>query len=603
MTDLPSISNFLAWCAQVALLVGAALLALRLVRLEAPAVRYVFLRVLLVVCLLLPIVQPRLPARGRLESGVLSSGVPAAQAGAPIRAPRQGDEFPSWLEVPWVTPLTVLLIAGIVARLTWIAAGVVRLRKLRRAGEVAPANGEHDDLQHVIGTRATIRYVGGLGQPVTFGFHHPVVLLPDTLRKKPEPIQRAVLAHELWHVRRRDWLWTVAEEAARALFWFHPAIWILLSRIQSTREEVVDELTVLATGSRRSYVDALLAFADESPIFAATAFARRRHLVHRMVLISKEAVMSARHVVACGAVLAVVVGTTGWYGAQAFPLIQDPPASEIMSDQMGPLEQRAKAITPENPVPRRIVYVSAEYPTEAAAVGARGTVTVRATVDESGRVAEARVIGFSLKMDQVSISLSGGGAKAVDRALNSMFRPSPFEGTPEQQRESLRALLAAVSSAATRTVSSWAYAPPAEGPLAFFVNVPIGPQTALSPDAPPPPPPPPPGPGQPSEGTAAWNMSDGAVRVGGNINAPTKIRNVSPVYPLEAQAARVQGVVILEARIEPNGGVGDARVLRSIPLLDEAALDAVRQWEFTPTLVNGQPVPVIMTVTVNFTMQ
>ena len=65
----------------------------------------------------------------------------------------------------------------------------------------------------------------------------------------------------------------------------------------------------------------------------------------------------------------------------------------------------------------------------------------------------------------------------------------------------------------------------------------------------------------------------------------------------------MQGVVIVEATIGPDGKVSDARVLRSIPLLDQAALDAVRQWVFTPTLLNGVPVPVIMTVTVNFTLQ
>jgi protein TonB len=69
-----------------------------------------------------------------------------------------------------------------------------------------------------------------------------------------------------------------------------------------------------------------------------------------------------------------------------------------------------------------------------------------------------------------------------------------------------------------------------------------------------------------------------------------------------AQAARVQGVVILEAVIGPNGNVTDVQVLRSVPLLDDAAVEAVRQWVYTPTLLNGVPVPVIMTVTVNFTM-
>jgi protein TonB len=93
------------------------------------------------------------------------------------------------------------------------------------------------------------------------------------------------------------------------------------------------------------------------------------------------------------------------------------------------------------------------------------------------------------------------------------------------------------------------------------------------------------------------------VRVGGNIKAPTKTRDVKPTYPQIAQSARVQGVVIIEATIGPNGRVANARVLRSIPLLDQAALDAVKQWEYTPTLLNNVPVPVIMTVTVNFTLQ
>ncbi len=106
------------------------------------------------------------------------------------------------------------------------------------------------------------------------------------------------------------------------------------------------------------------------------------------------------------------------------------------------------------------------------------------------------------------------------------------------------------------------------------------------PEAPPPPPPP-----------------SAPVRVGGAIRAPTKVKDVKPVYPPIAQSARVSGVVIIEATIGADGRVKDAKVLRSIPLLDQAALDAVKQWQFTPTLLNSVPVPVIMTVTVNFTLQ
>jgi protein TonB len=91
-----------------------------------------------------------------------------------------------------------------------------------------------------------------------------------------------------------------------------------------------------------------------------------------------------------------------------------------------------------------------------------------------------------------------------------------------------------------------------------------------------------------------------AVRVGGQIKEPKKLKNVPPVYPDIARQARVQGVVILECTISPQGKVTEVKVLKGIPLLDQSAMDAVKQWVYTPTLLNGVPVPVIMTVTVNF---
>jgi len=94
-----------------------------------------------------------------------------------------------------------------------------------------------------------------------------------------------------------------------------------------------------------------------------------------------------------------------------------------------------------------------------------------------------------------------------------------------------------------------------------------------------------------------------AVRVGGKIKAPTKIKDVKPEYPAAAQSAKAAGSVIIEATIGIDGKVIDAKVLRSVGLLDQAALDAVRQWEYSPTLLNGKPVPVKMTVTVTFKLQ
>lgn len=605
MTGLLTVSNLFAWSAQVAILVAVALYALHLARLEAPAARHALLRVVLAVCLALPFIQPHrvLPdaVSGRVETAFLVTTA-AAPSGAGASPEDAVGSRSSWT-------IAFVLLAGVLIRLTGIGAGVVRLRRLRRVGEMAPPDSEHEQIQALIGTRATIRYVRGLGQPVTFGFRRPVVLLPQSLRELPQAIRRAVLAHELWHVRRRDWPWTVVEEAIRAMFWFHPAVWILLSRIQATREEVVDELTVLATGSRRSYLDALIAYADESPLFAATAFARRRHLVQRMILISQEAAMSARRVVATCAMFMIALALSGWYAVGAFPLVQAP--SDAIWSEPGPLELQARPVTPENPVPRRTRHVVPHYPTEAEVLGARGVYTLRATLDQSGRVAEARVVGLTFNIkNRVGMSFRSSSQADFDRALQATVRGYPGGGS--EALASYRSALEAMAQAARRAVTQWTYDPPAEGPIAFEVQVAFG-----APPVPPPPPPgpavssrpgmpPPPPPAAPRDTqtqTGSWQAYEGAIRVGGNVKPPTKIKNVNPVYPPDAMTQRVQGVIIIEARIEPDGTVGHARILRSIPMLDEAALEAVRQWEFTPTLLNGNPVPVIMTVTVNFTMQ
>ena len=105
-----------------------------------------------------------------------------------------------------------------------------------------------------------------------------------------------------------------------------------------------------------------------------------------------------------------------------------------------------------------------------------------------------------------------------------------------------------------------------------------------------PPPSPPPPPREP-------------LRIGGQVRPPQRTHDVRPVYPPLALAARVEGIVIIEATIGVDGRVINARVLRSVPLLDQAALDAVRQWAYAPTTLNGVAVPVIMSVTVTFTLK
>ena len=95
-----------------------------------------------------------------------------------------------------------------------------------------------------------------------------------------------------------------------------------------------------------------------------------------------------------------------------------------------------------------------------------------------------------------------------------------------------------------------------------------------------------------------------ALHVGGDVKAPVAITRVEPEYTELARKARIEGIVIIEAIIDPSGNVTDARVLKPLPLgLDQAALDAVKRWKFKPGTLNGQPVPVIYNLTVNFRLQ
>jgi TonB family protein len=104
--------------------------------------------------------------------------------------------------------------------------------------------------------------------------------------------------------------------------------------------------------------------------------------------------------------------------------------------------------------------------------------------------------------------------------------------------------------------------------------------------------------------SAASGTGTDIVRVeSGRIREPKKVKDVQPRYPDIAKQARVQGVVTIECLLSPDGKVRFARILYGVPVLNASALEAVRQWEYTPTLMDGRPVPVFMTVTVNFRLR
>ena len=382
---------------------------------------------------------------------------------------------------------------------------------------------------------------------MTFGLFHPVVLLPVSLRSLDPRALRAVVAHELFHVQRRDWAWLVLEECVRAVFWFHPAMWWLVSRVQLARETVVDELSILFTNARRIYLDTLLTLADGSALSSSHPFSHRRHLFHRVMLLSKEGGMSPIRVIAASCVLGVALAGGALTGVRAFPL----QASDAQKPPRDPL-------SPETYHTRATEYY--EKATKDAAL----TPDEKATALRNVITSEDRAL--AINADYVPSLIYKNLAL---RTLAAMSTDAQEQQEMIKEADELRDKALALRRAA---------------------GIPDPPALA---------------------GNNAPPMPDGfreaverlhPLRVGGNIQTPMKTHDVKPIYPLEARDAGVQGVIIIEALLNAEGRVEDARILKSIPMLDAAALEAVRQWEYMPTLLNGQPVPFMVTVTVNFTL-
>jgi TonB family protein len=641
MTALSLLLNLAAYSAQVACIVVIGGLAATLLRIDVPAVRYAYWRAVLAVSLGLPWLQGRIARTSGPAAAIGTIDVATAPAAAAVSAPH-ASAAAAW----WPGALVAVVIAGAVLRLLWIAGGLLRLRRLRREGALLALTPIDETFRRSLAPQATVREVSGLRQPVTFGWRHPVVLVPDRLRSHEAPVREAVLCHEFHHVDRRDWPWVLVEQIITSIFWFHPAMWWAVSRVQLAREEVVDELVVRATGSRRTYIEALMAFADDASRMPVAAFARRRHLFGRIQLIAKERVMSVPRLAFSSVLLTAVTAAAVWFSAAVFPLSAAAP--QQVTQTPGPLEQIATPVAANANLPRPLSQVRAVYPLEALAVDASGAVIAKIVVDQNGQVAEIRPVGLA-------IGTPTGSYHAV--------REDPLPSTERMfgANDPMKLAADAFLSSTQMALSDWRFEPPSTGPVSFYVMITLekvgsagrqftqasttmpvlpamnpsgiarqggrgiadngvaggvttqsgrgsggarggqaGPSaagraaaTATPSFTSPPPPPPPPAPG-------AQGRILAPVRVGGNIQQPKKIKDVAPVYPPIALSARVQGVVIIEATIDVDGSVVDTKILRSIPLLDQAAIDAVRQWRFVPTLLNGQPTPIIMSMTVSF---
>ena len=360
---------FIVFSAQLLLIIGVAAIAEALGRVTDPRLRLTYWRGVALACLALPlsgIVGPEASGFGVPSVAVSLQG---AESG-PVAA-----VLPAAGRVVWW-----LLSAGALARLGLLCAGALRLRRIRQRSRAAVLTPDLEAIRSEMAPRAEVRVSGGIAQPAAFGLRHPVVLLPEGFFAMDPQAQRTVACHELLHVARRDWSWIVVEEVARALFWFHPAVWWLVERIQQSREQLIDRLVIARIPSKRAYMAALLAFADgeHRPATPATAFLRRRHLRSRLRRLVKESVMSRRRLVWTAVVLVCVMAGAIAGTVMALPLGW--PIGQAAAHPQEVVDGKDPGVT----LPKVISEVKPQYTADALRAKIQGTLIMTAVVRTDG---------------------------------------------------------------------------------------------------------------------------------------------------------------------------------------------------------------------------
>jgi TonB family protein len=339
-------SNLAYWSAQVALLVLAAGFLPHLFKIHQPRVLLIYWRALIVISLLLPFAQPW------HQTEIFSTITFAPRFGefSPMvitRANRAATHwhFPSASTIAEIIGLIIL--AGIAARFTILALGLLKLRQFREASSpvsnLAESSALLDEMRLRVNTGGEFRISSGVDSPVTFGLTAPVILLPKRFPALDARHQAAIACHELLHVRRRDWAHHLCEEILRATLWFHPAIAWLIARIRLSREQVVDLEVVRLTDARKPYLEALLEFTSSRALataIPAPPFLAERQLAERVALILKEVRMSRVRLIASltaiAACLAVVATLAVWaFPLKAAPRAQNPPIGGIAQGVSG----------------------------------------------------------------------------------------------------------------------------------------------------------------------------------------------------------------------------------------------------------------------------
>jgi TonB family protein len=404
------LSNLVAYHVQLAVLVGAGAVVMSVLRVHTPRASLRFWQWLFAASVVWPVYQmgTNLDSSGdKVAGGVLWSVAAFANGGTPIAA--------GPLHAEWAAIVITLLAAGAAIRLAWLAAGLVKLQAIRAHAEPA------DDLEPLsaplareLGVSADICFSSAVTCPATIGLRRAIVLVPHGLRDLAPAIQRAVLAHELIHVRRRDWVWALLEELWCAVLWFQPAARALASRLSLARETVVDEAAIACTRDRRAYAAALLEFSTARPgLPGASALIRRRHLEQRVALIAQEVSMT-RQTLALRMVVAASLTCAVAFAAAAYV-----PISATLHAGTNQVYKPGSGVS----LPRVISDVKPYYTPEAMKAKIEGKVVMSVVVLATGDVGDV-AITQSLDAEH------GLDQEAVEAVRQWKFEPGKRGGEP-----------------------------------------------------------------------------------------------------------------------------------------------------------------------------
>lgn len=512
------------WVWKSTLILGVAWAVTLLLRRESAALRHRVWAMALAGLLVVPVISLKLPTWHAQITPVLPGiAVAATLSDTAMRLTPAPVQRAPWVLIVWGAGLSFLL-ARLGLGMAWIQR---RARSSRDEGCLTLAA----ELSSMFGVRRQVRMftLDHANMPVTWGLLRPCIVLPAGFEAWPEERRRIVISHELAHIARGDWGWQICAEIVRAVYWFHPLVWLAARRLRQESEVACDDAVLNSGVLAADYAAELLKLSRmlknsgwlDAP---ALAMARTSDLERRFTsmlnpLLNRRRMTRRAQLIAVAAALAVMIPVAALraQGGKLSGTVYDPDTAIIVN----------------------------------------ATVVATNTVSHVQQTATTHTNG--------KFSFTGLAAGTYDVRVSfpgfAIYR-NPEVSLIDGRDTTLDAKLAL--GGVTQTIQVVAKGVGAPAPA----NTPAGPVRIL---------------------------------VGGNVQATKLIRQVKPPYPEEARMAGVHGSVELVAVIGADGKLAAVRMVKSLGYgLDEAAISAVRQWRYEPTLLNGRPVEVTTNISVNF---